>query len=158
MADKAETDGVDAPAPEKKSNKILLLAGAAILLAALGGGFYYYKSRGAAHPRQIAQKVQDEPFIVDVPTMMSNLDTGGGRPVFVKISAKLQVRGGTYEAVDAQMPQIQNIFQSYLHECTQAELSGNGVYRLREALLGRIAVQLAPIEVRDLLFTEFLVQ
>ncbi|GBQ26292.1 flagellar FliL protein [Acetobacter estunensis NRIC 0472] len=159
MAEEEETEGAVAPPPKKKK-KLVLIAGAAVAVALLGGGGWFYRQHSAAKPEKTPPQavVQQEPFLVDIPTVISNLDSSTGRPVFVKISAKLQVRGTTRDAVDALMPEIQNVFQTYLHESTQSDLGGNGIYRLREALLARLVVQLAPIEVRDLLFTEFLIQ
>lgn len=157
MAEENETAGAEAPPPKSKK-KLIVIVGAVLGLAALGGGGWYYKQHTAKMTKKAEPVVQEEPFLVDIPTIISNLDSSSGRPMFVKISAKLQVRGTTSQQVTAMMPEIQNIFQSYLHESSQADLGGNGIYRLREALLDRIAVQLAPIEVRDLLFTEFLIQ
>ncbi|GBR02274.1 hypothetical protein AOE01nite_04280 [Acetobacter oeni] len=156
MAEEAEMDGAPEASPGKK--KLMLIVGIVVVLLALGGGGWFYKQHSAKTVKPKVEQVQPEPFLVDIPTVISNLDNSSGRPVFVKISAKLQVAGGLMSQVQAQIPEIQNIFQTYLHESTQADLSGNGIYRLREALLDRIAVQLAPVEVRDLLFTEFLIQ
>lgn len=157
MAEDTETEEVQAPPPAKKK-KLVPVIGAVVAVAALGGGGWYYKQHSAKQAKTVASPVKQEPFLIDIPTVISNLDNASGRPVFVKITAQLQVAGTTQDKVLAQIPQIQNIFQTYLHESTRADLSGNGIYRLREALLDRIAVQLAPIDVRDLLFTEFLIQ
>ena len=57
------------------------------------------------------------------------------------------------------MPQILDIFQSYLRSTRPEELrGGDGTYRLREALMNRIDMTLAPVQVTDLLFTQILVQ
>ncbi|NHN83366.1 flagellar FliL protein [Acetobacter musti] len=157
MAEEAESDGAPAPSAGKKK-KLVPLVGAVIGVLALGGGGWFYKQHKPKVVKPKTEQVQQEPFLVDIPTVISNLDSSSGRPVFVKITARLQVAGAQPSQVQAQIPEIQNIFQTYLHESTQTDLSGNGIYRLREAMLDRIAVQLAPIEVRDLLFTEFLIQ
>lgn len=159
MAEEAESDGAPeaVPTPAGK-RKLFLILGAVVGIVLLGGGGWFYKQHKGKGEATQKQVVQQEPFFVDIPIIVSNLDNAAGHPVFVKITAKLQVQGARLTQVLDQMPQIQDIFQSYLHETTQADLSGNGIYRLREALLGRIAVQLAPIDVRDLLFIEFLVQ
>ncbi|AQS85458.1 MAG: flagellar basal body-associated FliL family protein [Acetobacter aceti] len=158
MAEEAETAGAEASPPKKSKKKLVMLGGALLGIILLGGGGWYYKQHSAHAVKENVPVVQEEPFLVDIPTVISNLESSSGRPVFVKLTAKLQVRGATVQQVTSQMPEIQNIFQSYLHESSQADLNGNGIYRLREALLARIAVQLAPIEVRDVLFTELLIQ
>jgi flagellar FliL protein len=51
------------------------------------------------------------------------------------------------------------MFQTYLREMRPDELRGSaGSYRLREELLGRANVTLAPIKVTDVLFTQLLIQ
>ncbi|NHO31629.1 flagellar basal body-associated FliL family protein [Acetobacter fallax] len=157
MAEESETDGASVPSPGKKK-KLVPIVGAVVAVLALGGGGWFYWQHSAKAVKPKTEAVQQEPFLVDIPTIISNLDSASGRPVFVKITAKIQAVGAYPSQVQAHIPEIQDIFQTYLHESTQADLSGNGIYRLREALLDRIAVQLAPIEVRDLLFTEFLIQ
>lgn len=158
MAEEAEAAAQTAQPPKKK--KLFLLIGAGAVIALLGGGgWYYYKQHSTAETtRKAAAAAEEAPFLVEIPTVLSNLDSSSGHPVFVKISAKLEVVNTTPQKIAEMMPVIQNVFQTYLHETSQTDLSGNGIYRLREALLNRIAVQLAPIEVKDLLFTEFLIQ
>jgi len=99
------------------------------------------------------------PVLVALPTIMSNLDTGGGPAQFVKVTAQLQIaRGGDEAAVRAKMPQIQDVFQAYLHETRPEELSGAGLYRLREAMFRQVGNVVAPVVVTDLLFVELLTQ
>jgi flagellar FliL protein len=51
------------------------------------------------------------------------------------------------------------LFQTYLREMRPEELRGSaGTYRLREELLARANVALAPVRVVDVLFSELLVQ
>lgn len=157
MADDQEADGTAAPetAAPRRSKKLLLIL--AVLLLIIGGGVWYYFHHNHAKKAH-DNKPSDATSLISIPTIISNLDVGSTRPVFVRITAKLQVSNTTPEEMAEKMPQIQDLFQSYLHESRQSELSGNGIYRLREALLGRIATELAPIKVQDLFFTEFLIQ
>jgi flagellar protein FliL len=54
---------------------------------------------------------------------------------------------------------LQDMFQTYLREMRPEELRGSaGTYRLREELLGRANVAVAPIRVNGVLFTQLLVQ
>ncbi|MBE7210822.1 MAG: flagellar basal body-associated FliL family protein, partial [Gluconacetobacter diazotrophicus] len=53
----------------------------------------------------------------------------------------------------------QDLLQSYLRSMRPDELKGGeGMYRLREALIYRLDGAFAPVEVEDVLFTELLVQ
>jgi flagellar FliL protein len=61
--------------------------------------------------------------------------------------------------VKQEMPRLQDMLQTYLREMRPEELRGSaGIYRLREELLGRANVVLAPVRVNDVLFTQLLIQ
>jgi flagellar FliL protein len=62
-------------------------------------------------------------------------------------------------AVNAQMPAIIDLFQTYLRSMQPDDLRGaEGLYRLREALLARANVVVAPAAVQNILFIEMVVQ
>lgn len=149
--------------PQGKSSKkpklLILMAAVAVLLLGGGGAFaWHHFHQSASHSKVPAADII-QPMNIVIPTIMSNLDSGDGRPRYVRVSARLQLADGRdAEKVLPLMPEIQNAFQSYLHETRPDELSGSGIYRLREALLTQIANIVAPIRVRDLFFVELLVQ
>ena len=59
----------------------------------------------------------------------------------------------------AAQPRVVDLFQTYLREMRPEELRGSaGTYRLREELIGRANIAVAPVRVLDILFTELLVQ
>jgi len=97
--------------------------------------------------------------LITIPTLVSNLDTGDGRARYVRISARLQVEDSKDTAkIGPLMPQIQDAFQTCLHGMRPDELTGAGIYRLRETMLAQISNILAPLSVHDLFFVEVLVQ
>jgi len=161
MADK--TDSTPGEAPDKaKSSRLPLVPILLLVFAAVGagGGFWAWKHYGhaaAAHHATVAKA--GPPVLVTIPTILSNLDTGGHHVAFVKLSATLEV-GNDADArqANAAMPRIQDAFQSYLHETRPEELQGAGAYRLKEALFQRIALLLDPVPVRNLYFVQLLVQ
>ncbi len=104
--------------------------------------------------------VAEQPILVDLPDIVSNLDTGIHRSSFIKLHAKLKVmHAADAAAIQSNLPQILDIFQAYLRSTRPDELhGGEGTYRLREALMNRIDTELAPAHVTDLFFTELLVQ
>ncbi|GAP25729.1 flagellar FliL protein [Gluconobacter frateurii NBRC 101659] len=134
---------------------------AAILCVLLAGGgafawqhFHY----PASHPEKPIPQ-PEKLTIITIPTMVSNLDTGEGRARYIRISARLQVEDSKDTAkIGPLMPQIQDAFQTCLHGMRPEELSGAGIYRLRETLLAQVSNILAPLPVRDLFFVELLVQ
>ncbi|MCH4142824.1 flagellar basal body-associated FliL family protein [Acetobacter peroxydans] len=160
----AKAAGAHAGAAKKKK---LIIIGAVVigLLLLAGGGFWakdrFFKSVGStmASDSKAAQDALHPPIILGIPSLVSNLDSGDGRPVYVKLTAKVEVVGAPNEAaLQNIVPQIQDIFQTYLHETRPQDLRGNGIYRLHEAIMRRLRVELAPLEVRNLYFVEFLVQ
>jgi flagellar FliL protein len=57
------------------------------------------------------------------------------------------------------MPRLLDLFQTYLREMRPEELRGSaGTWRLREELIARANIAIAPARVTDVLFTELLVQ
>jgi len=100
------------------------------------------------------------PILVDIPDIVSNLDTGGRRASFIKMHVKIEVLGEDAAAkLQEQNARVLDIFQTYLRSTRPDELQGGeDTYRLREALMNRIDVALAPIQVQDVLFTSILVQ
>jgi flagellar FliL protein len=61
--------------------------------------------------------------------------------------------------VQAAMPRLLDLFQTYLREMRPDEFRGSaGTYRLREELIARATLAAAPAQVQDVLFTELIVQ
>jgi flagellar FliL protein len=57
------------------------------------------------------------------------------------------------------MPRLLDLFQTYLREMRPEELRGSaGTWRLREELIARANIAIAPARVTDVLFTELLIQ
>lgn len=157
------SDAVLADSKSGKGRKPVLLIGAAVVvLAALVAGVWFsgILHRAGAHGTKAVAAIAEKPTLVDLPDIVSNLDTGTHRASFIKLHAKLQVaHAADALALQAAVPQILDIFQTYLRSTRPDELrGGEGTYRLREALMNRIDVTVAPVEVTDLLFTELLVQ
>ena len=162
----AAANAADAHAGAAKKKKLVIIGVVVVVLLLLvGGGFWakdrFFKSVGStmASNSKMAQDALHPPIILGIPTIVSNLDSGDGRPVYVKLTAKVEVVGAPNEAaLQNIVPQIQDIFQTYLHETRPQDIRGNGIYRLHESIMRRLRVELAPLEVRNLYFVEFLVQ
>jgi flagellar FliL protein len=147
------------------SKKRIIIIGVAILVVGLIAGALWFSGvfkhiGGGSSDKAVAAGATEKPILVDLPDIVSNLDTGSRRASFIKIHAKLQV-GHAAEALllQSSTPQVLDIFHSYLRSTRPEELrGGEGTYRLREAIMNRIDMTLAPVQVTDLLFTEILVQ
>jgi flagellar FliL protein len=161
----SETPEGEGKPPAKKSRRgLMMIIIAAVLLLVLGAvGFLgvsgivkipfltHHKTKQAAAPL-----VQ----FVKMPELIANLDAGADADSYAKMQAELEVTDpASALAVTAQMPAILDLFQSYLRTMQPGDLQGaEGLYRLREALLARANVIVAPASVQDVLFIELIVQ
>ena len=143
--------------------KLILLA--IPLVLALAAGRPVVQRRAAAcarhgQARDHAEEPAPPPSYVDLPEMVANLNSGRGRPSYVKLSARIEVpRPDDVVKVKAAMPRLQDLMQTYLREMRPEELRGSaGTYRLREELLARANAAVAPARVSDVLFTQMIVQ
>lgn len=158
MSSKASPEG-----QTKGKRKPVVLIGAVVALLLVGAGLWFsgILSRFSHHgPKGATAAVVEKPTLVDLPDIVSNLDTGGHKASFIKLHAKIQIAHASEAALlQADLPQILDVFQTYLRSTRPDELrGGEGTYRLREALMNRLDSVLSPVEVTDLLFTELLVQ
>lgn len=139
----------------------LLLALALVAPLALGAGLWFsgLLPGWLGLPRAEPPAASAVPVMVDVPDIVTNLNAPGRRPVFLKLRAKVETSEADREAVAAQMPRIVDLFQTLLRELRPEELRGSaGTHRLKEELLARANIAIAPARVSDVLFVEMLVQ
>jgi flagellar FliL protein len=159
MADEETTRQEDEPSGKRR---VILIAASAVLLVAIGIGLWF--SGILSHRFSSATRAQsaaaEKPALVDVPDIITNLDNGSRRAVFVKLKARIEVAHSSDQAIIAtNMPQILDAFQTYLRSMRPEELHGaEGTYRLREALMNRIDIIAAPVQVLDVLFAEMIIQ
>jgi flagellar FliL protein len=97
---------------------------------------------------------------IDLPDIISNLNTGGRRAVYIKLKSRIELAKPSDEAIlKAALPRVLDLFQTYLREMRPEEMRGSaGTYRLREELIARANIAVAPARIQDLLFTEILIQ
>jgi flagellar FliL protein len=157
----------EAPLPKKagKGKLIIMIAVPAVLLLAVAGlwfsGILPHALGMNKHPEHAEEAAKPVlPSYVDVPEMVANLNSVNHKPSYVKLSARIEVpRPEDAEKVRAALPRLQDMMQTYLREMRPEELRGSaGTYRLREELLVRANVAVAPAKISDVLFTQMLVQ
>ncbi len=168
----AEVPGEAAKASGRGGRKRVLLLGlAALLLCGGGGGAGLWLAGllpglpgpggGAAPEAEGAEAAAPPPpAFLDLPDVVANLNTTGRRPVYVKLRSKLELaRAEDAAAVQAAMPRLLDLYATYLREMRPEELRGSaGTQRLREELVARANLAVAPARIVDLLFVEILVQ
>jgi flagellar protein FliL len=155
-----------APEKKKSSKKLILLAAPLLLIGGIAGLWFsgvLPGLLGLGHneppPKEALQSVV--PIFVDLPDMIANLSSANtSKPSYVKLQARLEVsKQEDADKVRQAMPRLQDLFQTYLREMRPEELRGSAAtYRLREELLGRANVAVAPVRVNDVLFTQLLIQ
>ena len=154
--------------PAAKSGRLkLIILAAPILLIVLGAGLWFtgilprvLGMEHNAHGGHEEAKPAAPPVFVDVPELVANLNGNPNRPSFVKLLARIEIaKAEDAERIRAAMPRLQDMFQTYLREMRPEELRGSaGTYRLREELVARANIVLAPVRINDILFIQLLVQ
>ena len=149
--------------PAGRRRLFIIAATAALVLAAAAAGLWFsgiLSTRHTDSSRNHSADIAEKPTLIDIPDVVTNLDNGTHRAVFVKVKAKIEIAHVRDQAVvNANMPRILDAFQTYIRSLRPEELhGGEGTYRLKEALINRISIIASPVSVTDILFMEILVQ
>ena len=184
--DAAEGEEGEGKKPQKKlSMKMMLIAGAAAPVVVGGGGtaaFIFLKPKpDAAHAgkdaKKPAKKGKDEKGKKDdkaagqvtegpdgvlfytMPDVVVNMQTADGRPTFLKLKLTLELPDqATVDALEPNMPRLQDMFQTFLRELRPEDLSGSqGSYQLRMEILRRVNLVIAPSKANAVLIEEMLI-
>lgn len=167
-------EGVDLP-KKKISGKKLALIIVAVVVLMVGGGVaaLYFTGKIGGHPAAEGEQAEDGghgegegegeptgPIFAEMPQILINLNTTGRRPTYLrlKISLELMKEDDRVKVTEA-MPRVVDTFQLYLRELAIDELQGTaGIERLREELRLRVSAAIAPVEIKDVLFSEMIIQ
>lgn len=161
-------DGEEGDAPKKGGKKkLIIIIGAVLLLAIAGGAGAFFM--GMFDPEVVVsedgQPVEPPaPKVVynyyEVPEMLINLQADSGQVRYLKLLVSVEYEVGIDATVIvAAKTQIEDLFQTYLRELSPKELEGSmGMFRLREELLKRINLLIAPEKVHGILFKKIVVQ
>jgi len=175
----------DAPPAKKKLPLMFLIAGAVAMVLVLGGGgaaayFMFLKPKpDAAHAAKKPEKkkgkdekgkkddkaagqVREGPdgvLFYTLPDVVVNMQTADGRPTFLKLKLTLELPDqATVDALDPNMPRLQDMFQTFLRELRPEDLQGSqGSYQLRMELLRRVNLVIAPSKANAVLIEEMLI-
>jgi flagellar FliL protein len=100
------------------------------------------------------------PTFLDMPEIVSNLNAGPRRTSYLKLHVKIELAKADDQVIaTTAMPRLLDLFQTYLRDMRPDDLRGSeGTYRLREELIARANIAIAPAHVVNVLFTEMLVQ
>jgi flagellar FliL protein len=158
----------ESAAKGSKKKKIIIFAVIGVVaLLGIGAGLYFTgiigggKKDEAAEEGKHAKKGEDAPgFYYDMPDLVVNLSDEDRKQRFLKLSISIEIPSKEdTPKLEAVMPRITDHFQTYLRELRVEDLRGSaGIYRLRQELLARVNSAADPVEVRDVLFREILIQ
>ncbi|HKR88430.1 MAG TPA: flagellar basal body-associated FliL family protein [Phenylobacterium sp.] len=185
-ADEAGAEGGEEGAAKKKPplKLVIIIAAAAVLV--LGGGgtaaFLLLKPKGDAaaekgHKEKKkpakdekkggkddkgAAQVREGPngvLFYTLPDIVVNMQTADGRPTFLKLKLTLEMPDqDAVDALEPNMPRLQDMFQTFLRELRPEDLSGSqGSYQLRMEILRRVNLVIAPSKANAVLIEEMLI-
>jgi flagellar FliL protein len=169
MADGDEEAGAKAAKPNSKK-KLIIIGGAAALALVGGAGGYFALAGGGGHDEAqageahgaAAHAAAPKPAtFVDLPEMTVNLaSVDPNKQQYVRLTVALEVnRAEMADAIRPMMPRVLDSFQTHLREIRPNDIRGSsGVYRLKEELLRRVNVAVAPARVDAVLFKDLVIQ
>ncbi len=183
-----EGEDAEGAKPKKKlSMKLMLIAGAGALVVLGGGGgaaFIFLKpkpdaahaekgghekkpkkgekKKGGKEGKEGASAVREGPdgvLFYTLPDVVVNMQTADGRPTFLKLKLTLEMPDQeTVDALEPNMPRLQDMFQTFLRELRPEDLSGSqGSYQLRMEILRRVNLVIAPSKANAVLIEEMLI-
>ena len=169
-------EGVDLP-KKKISGKKLALIIVAVVVLMVGGGVaaLYFTGKIGGHSAAEGEQAEAEggghgegegegeatgPVFAEMPQILINLNTTGRRPTYLRLKVSLELMKEADRAkVTEAMPRVVDTFQLYLRELAIDELQGTaGIERLREELRLRVSAAISPVEIKDVLFSEMIIQ
>ena len=173
MAPKPEGEegGEGEMAPKKGKRKLLMIVGAVVVLLLVAGGLFASgilgggkheekKSEEEVAAEAAAAAEASKPVYYELPQFLVNLNSPTGRVSFLKMSVTLQLKDqATVALLDANKPRVLDAFNTYLRELRPSDVQGSaGIYRLRDELMTRLNSTIEEGAVKDILFSEIIVQ
>lgn len=175
MADETEDEEGGAPKKKVSGKKLILFIVLPILILAGAGAGVYMSGLldpllGLGGEEQTAEGEAPPPEEEAVPAapghflpldeMTVTLRSTGGKARFLKLQLTLELeQAADEERIQAVMPRIVDNFQVFLRELRVEELEGSqGMYRIREELLKRVNQAASPVKIKEVLFTDMLIQ
>lgn len=163
----AEGEAGEGEAPKKGKKKLIIIA-AVVLLALVGAGVFLMGGSGDDEEEDHAMTAEEmaaaeaanKPVYYELPEFLVNLSTGGNRVSFLKMSVTLELRDQAAVAVlEANKPRVLDVFNTYLREMRPQDVQGSaGIYRLRDELMARLNGTVEEGLVKNILFSEIIVQ
>jgi flagellar FliL protein len=147
----------------------LMVAGGLLVVLGGGGAAYYFlaptpQSADEAALASVQTEAANLPpataAFFDIPDIIVNIQTPDSAPAYLKLSVSLELdKAEAKAAIEPVLPRIIDQFQTYLRELRVEDIRGSaGVMRLKEELLRRVNLAVAPTPVHDVLLKEMIIQ
>ncbi|NDV02529.1 flagellar basal body-associated FliL family protein [Pseudoroseicyclus tamaricis] len=161
----ADVDAAEEEAPKKKKSKLPLILGLVLAIAGGAGGFFAVRA-GLIGGGDSAAEAEAPEDLLEVPdlapatflpleTIVVNLPAGSAH-THLRFTAQLEVAPAYEGDVQAVMPRITDVLNTYLRAIDLGEMSGGAALtNLRAQMLRRVQVITGEGRVRDLLIMEF---
>jgi flagellar FliL protein len=159
MAQNGDSSDQGGP-PEKKKSSLLKLIILVVLLAALGGGgfFAYLKFfKGAGHEEKLPEVEQN--VSQEMGTFLVNLADPGGKR-YLKVTMQFELTGAKVGAELAKRNiEVRDMIIMLLSSKEYEEIgSASGKMTLKKELITRLNKMMHDGQVKEIYFTEFLIQ
>lgn len=172
LDDADDNDGDEESGGGGGSKKLIIFAVLLVLVLGGGGAGLYFSGMldpyiGGGSDEEESESAEggskkaSSAHFLEIPNMIVNLSGGdSGQPRYLRLSVQLELENASDRAtVEAVMPRVVDQFQTYLRELRVSDLRGSaGIYRLQMELLSRVNAAAYPVEVKDVLFQEILIQ
>lgn len=163
--EKEENVAEEEESPKKKSSLLPMIIILVVLLIALGGGFFAWQKFMAAPPAgekkvvEEKKKEQTEPSIFKLETFVVNLARNAGRR-YLKTTLELELNDKLIEKeIRSKLAQIRDSILILLSGKSFDDVNTvGGKYKLKDEIITRINTILLEGRVRQIYFTEFVVQ
>lgn len=157
-------EGEESSAGSKKKKIMIIAVGAVLLVGIIVGVLFFLGvlgGGGEGHDEEEQHvESQEASGFYEMPEILVNLNTQNRRKNFMKVKVTIEIAGeAALTDMERLKPKIIDTFQVYLREVRPEDMKGStGLYRLREELLRRVAIVVHPVEVRDVLFQDVVIQ
>lgn len=156
-------EGGEGEAPKKGKKKLIIII-AAVLLVVIIGVVVMLMGGGKDKEEAVEDEHKTEevakPVYYELPEFLVNLSSNSGRVSFLKMSVTLELKNQESVAtVEANKPRILDTFNTYLRELRPQDVQGSaGIYRLKDELISRVNGTVEEGLVKDILFSEIIIQ
>ncbi len=173
MAEEGDGEELEEGGKKRVSGRKLVLFILLPLLLVVGIGVGLFMSGlldplfGGGDEEQAAANPEAPIAVADAPSIFLPLDeilvtlrSPGSKQKFLKLQVSLEIGSLEEQAhIERLKPRIVDSFQVFLRELRLEELEGSqGVYRIKEELLDRVNKAIQPVQARDVLFSDLIIQ